>query len=157
MLGYAFALYLSVKGRRVAHKLRCVFVDACALIEEEGEPREVILVARSQPCTYVRTYACVLMCTVTLLLRLGGTSSSFPPLVVCLVWLQVLHVRGCLYWCMYSSERVIVSFVDVILSSVDKFFVGLSTKTPSQLSVPTNSHLCNCVYKHCTCSWSRFS
>ena len=61
MLGDAFALYLSVKGRRVAHKLRCVFVDACALIEEEGEPREVILVARSQPCTYVRTYVC--MCT----------------------------------------------------------------------------------------------
>ncbi len=46
MLGDAFALYFSVKGRRVAHKLRCVFVDSCALIEEEDEPKEVILVAR---------------------------------------------------------------------------------------------------------------
>ena len=35
-------LCCSIKGRRVAQKLRCVFVDARTLLEEQDESKEVI-------------------------------------------------------------------------------------------------------------------
>ena len=54
-----FTVYSSMKGRRVAQRLRCVFVDTGVLLDEEDESKEVILVVRPSLCghTYIGVHS----------------------------------------------------------------------------------------------------
>ena len=87
-----FTVYSSMKGRRVAQRLRCVFVDTGVLLDKEDESKEVILVVR--PSLRGHTYV--------------GVHSDFDsvrkkesplPLSCSSLWLLALHVCGCLHWC----------------------------------------------------------